>query len=277
MNGGTLAAGLASAASWGAADLAGGMAAKRLPVLGVVAFAHVAGLVIVGVLFVVLGEPLPTGRESAFAALAGVVGALGLVALYRALAGGTMGVAAPLSAVSGAVLPVLGAWALAGLPSWRIGLACALALAGVALVTLDRLARPPPAVLRDALLAGAGLGVFLLVMGAATGTSVLGALLVARVASAAVMLALAWRAGALAAAARDPRTVAVVGALDVGGNLFYVLAARLGPLDTAVMLSSLYPLATVLLARFVLGERLQAVQAVGALLMLASLPFFALG
>lgn len=277
MNGGALASGLASAGSWGAADLVGGMAAKRLPVLGVVAFAHVTGLVLVGVLFLALGEPLPSARESAFAAAAGVVGALGLVALYRALAGGTMGVAAPLSAVSGAVLPVAGAWWLAGLPSWRVGLACALALAGVALVTLDKVARPPSAVLRDALLAGAGLGAFLLIMGAATGTSVLGALLVARLASTAVMVALAWRAGALAPAARDLKTVALVGALDVGGNLFYVLAARLGPLDTAVMLSSLYPLGTVVLARFVLGERLRWLQAVGALLMLASLPLFALG
>lgn len=277
MNGGALASGLASAASWGAADLAGGLAAKRLPVLGVVAFAHVTGLALVGVLFVALGEPLPTTQEAAFAAFAGVVGALGLVALYRALAHGTMGVAAPLSAVSGAVLPVLGAWWLAGLPSWRVGLGCALALAGVALVTLDKVARPSSGVLRDALLAGAGLGAFLLIMGAATGTSVLGALLVARVASTLVMLGLAWRAGALVPAARDLKTVALVGALDVGGNLFYVLAARLGPLDTAVMLSSLYPLGTVVLARVMLGERMRAAQAIGAALMLASLPLFALG
>lgn len=277
MNGGALASGLASAASWGAADLTGGLAAKRLPVLGVVAFAHATGLAVVAALFLVLGDPLPTPVEGAWAALAGVVGALGLVALYRALAHGTMGVAAPLSAVSGAVLPVLGAWWLAGLPSWRVALACALALAGVALVTLDKVARPSPSVLRDALLAGAGLGAFLLVMGAATGTSVLGAILVARVASTLAMVALAWRAGALPAAARSPWTCALVGALDVGGNLFYVLAARLGPLDTAVMLSSLYPLGTVVLARVLLGEQMRAVQAVGAALMLASLPLFALG
>lgn len=277
MNVPALGAGLASAASWGAADLCGGLAVKRSPVLGVVALAHVTGLLVVGGLFLAIGQPLPTLRESSFAAAAGVVGAFGLVALYRALSGGTMGVAAPLSAVAGAVLPVAGAWVLAGLPSWRVLAGSVLALAGVALVTLDKVARPPAWVLRDALLAGAGLGAFLLVMGAATGTSVLGALLVARVASTAVMLALAARAGALAPAARAWKACAVVGALDIGGNLFYVLAARLGPLDVAVMLSSLYPLGTVVLARFVLGERLQTVQAVGALLMLASLPLFALG
>ena len=49
----------------------------------------------------------------------------------------------------------------------------------------------------------------------------------------------------------------------MGANALYLLATRYGPLSVAVTLSSLYPASTVILARIVLGERLNGWQVTG--------------
>jgi drug/metabolite transporter (DMT)-like permease len=56
------------------------------------------------------------------------------------------------------------------------------------------------------------------------------------------------------------------GILDATANVSYVLATRAGLFGLAVVLTSLYPGVTVVLARFVLGERLRATQLGGLLL-----------
>ncbi len=58
-------------------------------------------------------------------------------------------------------------------------------------------------------------------------------------------------------------TASTGGALDMAANALYMIAARIGPLSVVVTLASLYPASTVILARFVLGERLSAVQISG--------------
>jgi uncharacterized membrane protein len=108
--------GLASAASWGAGDFCGGMATRRSPVFPVVVGAHLVGAVGFTLLAALTGEALPPARNLAWCAVAGLSGAVGLVALYRALAVGRMGVAAPVSGVLSAAVPVAAgaafAWSL---------------------------------------------------------------------------------------------------------------------------------------------------------------------
>ena len=110
MAGGDLAAvvfGLASALSWGAGDFSGGLASKRAPVFGVLTIGHGAGLLLLIVLALVWGEPLPSATDLGWGLAAGLAGAVGLASLYRALAVGQMGMVAPVSAVLTAGLPVL--------------------------------------------------------------------------------------------------------------------------------------------------------------------------
>src|SRR5579862_4289126 len=99
--------GLLSAATWGAGDFSGGLATKRTNVMGVTVFAHATGLVFFLLVAILTNEPSPTTSDIAWALIAGCSGVFGLIAFYRGLAIGRMGVVAPVSAVITAGVPVI--------------------------------------------------------------------------------------------------------------------------------------------------------------------------
>ncbi len=270
--------GLASAASWGAGDFSGAFATRRTPASRVVILSQFIGGSLLFLLALWLGAPVPAGTDLLTGALAGVFGALGLVALYRALAQGRMGVAAPVAAVGSAVLPVLaGVWS-EGLPSSR-----QLAGFGIALVAVWFLTRGnsrDPVRLSELALpvaAGIGFGLFTTLIGKVSASSVLWPLIAARSASALLLtlLALASREGIGTEWNRLP-VIALAGMLDTGGNAFFALAASVGRLDIAAVLSSLYPGTTVLLAWLILKERLAPLQWVGVISALVALALIAM-
>jgi drug/metabolite transporter (DMT)-like permease len=257
--------GLASAASWGAGDFSGGLASRRGDVYDVVLVSQAVGLGLLVGLALLLVEPLPPAGDLLWAAGAGLAGGLGLLALYRGLALGRMGVVAPVAAVVSAALP-----ALFGL--WTEGLPSTLRLAGfgLALVAVWLVSRPEDGgpvrrqELTLPLLAGLGFGFFLIVVDRLSETAVLWPLAAARLASI-TMLAVT-----VLARQRPPLPVVrslplllLVGLFDTAGNAFYALATRAGRLDVAAVLSSLYPAITVLLARSILREQVAARQWLG--------------
>lgn len=268
-----VAAGIASAISWGAGDFAGGLATRRAPALRVTLVVQAVGALMLLAAALLLGEPLPPLRVLALSAVAGLSGAVGIVALYAALATGRMGIAAPLSGLLAAVIPVGAGLALEGRPAPSTLAGFAVALAGIALVSAPSADRPPARVFALGALAGVGFGGFLLAMGATGDASVVWVLVAARVAAGAAIAVLAFARGE--ARGPVPRAAYAAALLDQGGNLFFVLAARLGRLDVAAVLSSLYPAATVLLARVVLGERMTRAQAAGAALVLVAIALIA--
>jgi drug/metabolite transporter (DMT)-like permease len=275
---GSVALGLASAASWGAGDFSGGLASRRAPALGVLLVSHAVGMAAL-VLLALFAEP-PPARPAwlLWAALAGASGALGLLALYTVLASGRMGVAASVSGVAGAIVPVLVGFLVEGSPGAVRLAAFGLALGGVWLLTAaDR--APGDRRIGDFVLAslgGAGLGLFLVFIHQTGGTAVLWPLTVARATSVALLAAAGRATGTL----RLPRRgalglAALAGLLDTGGNACFVVAARVGRLDVAGVLSSLYPASTVLLACLLLGERFTPRQTAGAAASLAAIAVLA--
>src|SRR3954447_9261485 len=137
MLGGNLTAvvfGLASALCWGAGDFSGGLATKRAPVFAVLAIGQAGGLLLLIVLALVWGEPLPSTTDLGWGLAAGLAGAVGLASLYRALAIGQMGMVAPLSAVLTAALPALFGVLTEGLPGALKLVGFVLALVGIWLV-----------------------------------------------------------------------------------------------------------------------------------------------
>ena len=263
-----LAAALALAASltWGLADFFGGVQSRRHALVAVVAVSQTAGLLGLLVLSAVAAGPAPGWEAIWPAVLGGLSGAVAIGAFYRALAVGTMSVVAPIVATSVAV-PVLFGLATGERPAAIAAIGMALAVAGIVLA-----AREPAKPGADAPRGGAvGLAVLAAVMlggllvgldASAERGDALWAVLVARAASCVLCLAVA--AAVRPKLDRDAVPALIgLGLLDTSANALFAAASTEGLLAVVAVLSSLYPVVTVVLAGVLLHERLAAAQQAG--------------
>jgi drug/metabolite transporter (DMT)-like permease len=275
---------LASSLSWGLSDFLGGFQSRRHHVLAVILLSQGIALAIL-VVAVLAGAPTEHDAAStAWAAGVGILALLGLLAFYRALAIGTMSIVAPISA-TGVAIPVLVGLASGERPGTLQVAGIALACAGVVLA-----AREPPsddaAVRRAsrtsiglALVAAVGFGSFFAGIDRAEETAdVAWVLLAARGADVALLVvaALALRPP-IPTAPAALGAIAAIGVFDLLANLLFVLAAGRGLLSVVGVLGSLYPAVTVVLARFVLHERLSRTQGAGVMITLAGVVALAAG
>jgi drug/metabolite transporter (DMT)-like permease len=258
---------LSSAVTYGIADFAGGLAARRAPVLVVTAVSQLAGLLALLPVTLLLPGAL-TPAAVGYGAAAGVAGASGVLLYLRGLAVGPMGVVAPLSAVVAAGLP-LGVGILGGERPGPVAWA-ALAVALVAIVLASAGTR------RDAgagtglvlgLGSGIGFGLFFVLLDLTPSDSGLWPLVAGRTTSVTLLLLLVLapllhgrRPGPFAALG----LIVASGLLDTAANVLFLLATRAGALSVSGVLVSLYPVVVVLLARVVLRERLSPLQLAGA-------------
>ena len=277
--------GLGSGLCWGTADFFGGIQSRRLPALSVVVWSQAAGAVALAVALAVQGRP-PTLSGFAWGVAAGAGSGFALLLFYRGLAEGAMSVVAPVAAC-GAVVPVLVAPLRGERPSALAVPGIAAAVAGVVLVSRSPDARQHPGgrparVLALALGAALGFGLYFVFVDAGTATAGASPLWVvagARASSLLVLVAIAL-AGRRAEAAWPGRRivpVALVGIADTSANLLFALAATSGNLAVVGVLGSLYPVATVVLARWLLRERLSAGQNAGVVLALTGVGLLAAG
>jgi drug/metabolite transporter (DMT)-like permease len=279
--------GLSSGLCWGAADFFGGIQSRHLPALTVAFWSQAAGALALAVALAIAGTPF-AGAGFAWGLAAGVGAGCGLMLFYRGLAEGTMSVVAPVSAC-GAVVPVAAALLTGQRPGTLAVLGVLAAIAGIVLVSRPR---PAPAsaapggrrgsgrVLGMALAAAFGFGLFYVFVDAGTtasGGAPLWVIAGAR-ASSLVMLsliALVARRSALRWPGRRIGPVALVGIGDTGANLLFAYAVISGNLAVVGVLGSLYPVATVVLARWLLGERLSGGQNAGVVLALTGVGLLA--
>jgi drug/metabolite transporter (DMT)-like permease len=268
--------GLAASLSWGTSDFSGGMAAKRVHIFGVMTISYAVGLVLLIALAVARGEPIAATSDLLWAAGAGLAGAAGLTAQYRALAVGRMGIVAPVAAVLGATIPVIFSAFSEGVPGSPRVIGFGLAILGVALISRARTAGSGADGLGLAVIAGLGFGLFFILIDQVSDDAVFWPLVAARGASFAVLLIAALSSGQAWLPTRSGlRIVLLAGALDVGGNTFFLLAAQSGRLDVASVLSSLYPAVTVILARGILKEHVTRAQGIGIAAALIAIPLIA--
>lgn len=267
---------LAAAITWGAADFSGGFATKHVNPFRVVLLAHATGLLFMLTLAVATHEPVPARATFLWGAVAGLVGGIGLAAFYKALAIGTMGINAPLSAVITGIVPLLFSFATEGVPRAMQIAGFALALVSIWLIASPHAASDRTRGLALAVVAGFGFGGFLLFIKLAGTQAVFWPLVAARAASSLFMLAVVVVLGSGWSYSRSSLLwIVAAGILDSGANALFVAAAHRGRLDVAAVLSSLYPATTVVLARFVLKERLSKLQFGGMVLALVSVVLIA--
>jgi drug/metabolite transporter (DMT)-like permease len=271
--------GILSAATWGAADFLGGLGSKRTSPYRILFLAEIAGMIPFTILALLLREPMPSAGDMLIGAGSSLIGLMGLLFLYRALASSQMTIAAPVSALFAAIIPVVFGFFALGVPSTSTLIGFALAFAAVWFISQTDMTnwRFSLTDLRLPLFSGLFFGLYFLTLHRATLNAFFWPLAAARFAG---FVALGIYALLTRQPGLPPRNLwgfsIVNGILDIGGNAFYVLAAQTGRLDVAAVLSALYPASTVLLAWIVLKERITWTQTLGVLLAFIAIVLFTL-
>jgi drug/metabolite transporter (DMT)-like permease len=302
---------LAAVFIWGTSDFTGGYASRRANAFVFTAFSHLCALVLMVVLALAQHASLPSRTTILWALLAGGIGGFSLAIFYRALAEGKMGLTAPIAALLGAAIPTLADIAIEGAPhAWTFA-GFALAIVAIWLITRAEPARKPepddklnewgrallpvptqpcdqiddeektgavPKGVAVAALAGVGFAAFYLCIRQAGAGSPLWIAAVSRLASF-IVTAVAVIATRAPIRLDLPRAAmaAVAGSFDITGSALFIFASQHGRLDEAVVISSLYPAVTVILARLVLKEHFSRWRFIGLLAALAAVPMIAGG
>jgi len=256
----------ACAVIFGTADFFGGLATRRSRVLAVVVFSQLGGLLLIAALLAFLPGTL-SPAALLWGMASGVAGAVGIVMFYRGLATGVMSVVAPTTAIASMAVPVLFGLITGERPSIPALVGVLLGLFAVTLVSRspnDPAAGSRAGSILNALASGAGFGGFFILLKLAPEDAGVWPLLGARIASITLvaLLAVATRRSLRPIPGTLTVTIAA-GLLDMAANVLYLFAAQRGLLSLIAVLVSLYPASTLLLARYVLGERLSPVQITG--------------
>lgn len=270
--------GLLSAITWGAGDFTGGFASKKHSEFTVVVISQIISGILLVPTAILFGEPFPILVDVLWGMGGGIFGAIGLLAFYRAMADGQMGLVAPLTAMVTAIIPVLFGIFIDGFPPWLTGVGILVALLAVWLISGgDGEAKITPQSLWLPFIGGLGFSLFFVALDRITPGSVFWPLAGARVASVTVLGSIGLFRGVLKIPTlRDLPLIGLAGVLDTCGNAFFALAAQAGRIDIAAVLSSLYPASSMLLARYILQERLSFQQLIGVAVALFAIILIAL-
>jgi drug/metabolite transporter (DMT)-like permease len=271
---------LAASLSWGVGDFLGGVKARVLPSLTVLAASQPFGLAALGIAVLARGTGIP-GGEVAWSALAAVFGTIGLFAFYRGMAAGAMSVVAPIAALA-AGIPVIWGVAVSGNHvSGLQGIGFIAAIGGSVAASIE--VRPE----RRQIAAGVGwaalamlaFGAYFVPMHAASTQDWLWPAFLFRCTSVTLVWSVVLLRRARPTGLRGHWLALIaIGLLDTGGNALYAAAASShGLLSVVSVLASLYPVVTVLLARLMLGERVQRTQDAGIVLVLAGVVLITAG
>jgi len=278
----TSALALSSAVVWGVADFSGGMASRHLRVFWLLAISHAFSLACLLAIAGGLHEVPPSNHILLLGLWSGLAGGVALLTFYHALSLGEMGITAALTGLLTAALPVAYTLATIGRPSPRQMAGFALAAAAIWLISSQARSRKQADPLERtrialAVVSGLGFGAFLIFLRQANAGGLVWPLAASRVGSLALaiaggllfsrrhfvadagaqpgMLHISWRTGVA--------LTLLASACDTGGNFLFIAATRVGRLDVASVLASLYPASTILLAAWLLKERASRRQAVG--------------
>jgi uncharacterized membrane protein len=272
---------LAASAAWGVSDFLGGLTSRRLSLPTVMAITTPLGLVAIGIVVALRGEPPPPASFVVWGAVAGVLGAIGITSLYHGLSVGRMGVVAPISATA-PLIPIAVGLARGDRPSGLQGVGIAFALVGMVLTSREHdtgsgRSRVAAGAIFGLIAAGA-FGFSLVALDEAADADPYWATLVLRAASSVAVLAvvLALQLPIRASRAFWP-TLAVVAVLDVGGTALFSLSTTKGLISIVAAVIAFVPVFVALLARVFLHERLARIQIAGAAIAITGVALISAG
>jgi drug/metabolite transporter (DMT)-like permease len=264
--------------TWGTGDFGGGLLSRRAPLFGVVLASQLVGTVVALALALIRGESLPLTADIGWSIAGGLAGGIGISALYQGLAVGRMGIVAPITGVIAALIPVAVGIVVEGIPAPLVVIGIAVAFVAVILVSRVNDERAGPSGIGLALVAGTAIGALGVAVAQLSNGHVFGPLTVLRATEALLVAAIvvvgrrAWRSD------RDLwPALAGIGVMDMAGNGAFILAVQAGSLAVAAVLSSLYPVTTVVLATIILRERVTRTHAAGIVLAAVAIACIAAG
>ncbi|TFG67013.1 MAG: EamA family transporter [Thermomicrobiales bacterium] len=269
---------MTSAFVWGCGDFGGGLLSRRTALFGVVLLSQITGMIMAAALGLISNETVMLPSDVAWSLLSGVAGGIGIMALYRGLADGRMAVVAPITAVIAAGIPVAVGIFFEGVPAPLVLVGIAIAMVAVVLVSSIDDGGASLSGLRYALIAGIGLGTLGVFLAQISEGHAFGPLVLIRGTEAVLVAGIVLATRAAWRPRRDlVPAIALVGVLDMAGNSAFILAIQAGSLAVAAVLSSLYPVTTVILAAVLLRERVSPRNAVGVMLAMLAIGFIAAG
>jgi drug/metabolite transporter (DMT)-like permease len=241
------------------------MTARRAPALGIVLGSQIVGAGLALLVAIAFGEPFPAPNDLLVAVGGAGFAVVGILFLYQGLAVGRMSIVAPVTGVLAAAIPVAVGSAVDGLPGALVLVGFAVAVVSVALVsrpTTDE--HGTESGLRLAVISGIGLGTFSVFLGGLSEGLIAGPLVAIRFVEALILVTVIAVSGRPWRVARPLwRWVALIGVLDMGGNVFFIGSIQTYRLDVAAALSSLYPVVTVILAAILMRERITGLRGLG--------------
>jgi drug/metabolite transporter (DMT)-like permease len=274
---------LAASVSWGVSDFLGGLNTRTLAVATVLFFTQAVGFVVLAPIALARGMP-DWQLATVVAAMGGSIsGLVGIAALYRGMAVGTVSIVAPISA-TGAAIPVLFGLLRGERASLVQSAGIVLALVGIVLASLvtsdEASGKKHGRLATDAgygLLAAVGFGGFFVLLHEASVQDVFWATTIQRLTGMCLLavIVLVMRSPVAIGWLRLSRLV-IVGVLDATANVLYAFASTTGLVSLAAVLASLFPVMTVILARIVLHERLSRLQGTGVVCALAGVACIAM-
>ena len=271
--------GLITAVVYGFADFFGAIASRKIRSVAVTFFSAVSGLVLILTATGIFGAKF-TAESVGWGIAGGVLSAIAINALYAALAIGPISIISPMTAVLSAVVPAVVGLSLGEQFSGLGWLAIAAILVAVVLVGFvpgEAVRLPSAAGLSYGLIAGVGIGFVMVALDAAPADSGIASVVVLRSVSSLILgLSVIWsfhkkpNAGEIKNAKSVWAAVVVAGLFDSTANLLFTWATRIGELTVVSVLTALYPLGTILLARLVLKEKVARTQLFGIFLALGA-------
>jgi drug/metabolite transporter (DMT)-like permease len=263
--------------AWGVSDFVGGYASRRTNAFLFTTITHASGTSLMLLLALRSNAPFPQTHGVIWAAIAGLFGGFALAIFYRALSQGSMGLTAPVAAVLGAAIPTIVSIATEGMPG-PIPLT-GFVLAGIGIWLISRTeegVEAKSAAIGVAVICGIGFAGYYLSIRQAGAGSIFWLAAISRCVSFFVT-------GGIVLAARQFRPIdrsgiawgIAAGVLDISGSAMFIQATQMGRLDSSVVISSLYPAITVLLARVFLKEHFTPWRLAGLAAALAAVPMIA--
>jgi len=264
---------LTAAVFWGSGDFSGGFATRKTSPYQVLSLSALSGALVLVLAAFIWHESFPSTRGILFALLAGISGSVGISSLYYALSLGNSAIAAPTSAVLGAAFPVLFTLFTQGAPSTLKIVGFVLAVLGIWLVSFNASSKDLKAnkAFWLAALSGLAFGGFFICIAQVEGNRVFTPLILARSAMFLVSLLFLNRSKLAFPSLKLHPFAILAGVLDAGGNVLFLLAKQFARLDSAVVLSSIYPAFTILLARVILKESITRQQWLGIIVCLSAI------